>query len=147
MSSDEEEEVYLQQGKDEPEAFSLVDANRAKKVQERFCLPHEPACVFTKANKRTEFGKLKGGRLYKLEEEEKIPDTKSHTQNAMMLAKAVYHSDPATYLLIRQPHNPEGDCGLSELCSEGDACSGHCRREENPVCCLPRHCFLGGCCS
>ena len=98
MSSDEEEEVYLQQGKDEPEAFSLVDANRAKKVQERFCLPHEPACVFTKANKRIEFGKLKGGRLYKLEEEEKIPDTKSHTQNAMMLAKAVYHSDPATYL-------------------------------------------------
>ena len=66
MSSDEEEEVYLQQGKDEPEAFSLVDANRAKKVQERFCLPHEPACVLTKANKRIEFGKLKGGRLYKL---------------------------------------------------------------------------------
>ena len=36
MSSDEEEEVYLQQGKDEPETFSLVDANRAKKDKRDF---------------------------------------------------------------------------------------------------------------
>ena len=97
MSSDDDEEVYIQQGKDE-EAFNVADANSAKKVQERFCLPHEPACVFTKTNKRVSFGKLKGGKLYKLGEAEKIPDTKEHTQNAMIMANAVYKEDPKSYL-------------------------------------------------
>ena len=95
--SDDEEEVYIQQEKEE-ETFSLADANCAKKVQERFGLPHEPACVFTKAKKRVNFGKLKGGMTYKLEEEEKIPDTKDHTQNAMILSNAIYKDDPAAYL-------------------------------------------------
>ena len=97
MSDDEEDMVYIQQGEDE-ETFSHADANCAKKVQERFCLPHEPACVFTKAKKRVNFGKLKGGITYKLEEEEKIPNTKDHTQNAMILSNAVYKEDPAAYL-------------------------------------------------
>ena len=97
--SDDEEEVYIQQEKEE-ETFNVADANCAKKVQERFSLPHEPACVFTKgkAKKRVNFGKLKGGMTYKLEEEEKIPDTKDHTRNAMILSKAIYKDDPAAYL-------------------------------------------------
>ena len=97
--SDDEAEVYILQGKEE-ETFSLPDANCAKKVQERFGLPHEPACVFTKgkAKKRVNFGKLKHGMTYKLEEEEKIPDTKDHTQNAMILSNAIYKNDPTTYL-------------------------------------------------
>ena len=98
MSSDDDEvEVYIQQGKDE-ESFSLADANDPKKVQERFCLPHEPACVFTKAKKRVNFTKLKRGITYQLEEEEKIPNTKDHTQNAMILSNAVYKDDPTAYL-------------------------------------------------
>ena len=98
-SDDDEEEVYIQQGKDE-ESFSLADANDPKKVQERFGLSHEPACVFTKAKKpkRVSFGNLKGSQTYKLEEEEKIPDTKDHTQNALVLSNAVYKDDPTAYL-------------------------------------------------
>ena len=95
--SDDEEDVYIQRGEEE-ETFSHVDANSAKKVQERFCLSHEPACVFTKAKKRVNFGKLKVGMTYKLEEEEKISNTKEHTQNAMILSNAVYKEDPAAYL-------------------------------------------------
>ena len=98
MSSDEEEEyVYIQKGNDE-ETFSVADANNAKEVQKRFCLPLEPACVFTKAKKRVEFGKLKGDGTYKLDEGEKIPNIKDHTQNAMIVANAVYKEDPGAYL-------------------------------------------------
>ena len=89
--------MYIQQGEEE-ETFSHADANDAKKVQEKFCLPHEPACVFTKGKKRVNFGKLKGGMTYKLEEGEKIPNTKDHTRNAMILSNAVYKEDPAAYL-------------------------------------------------
>ena len=98
MSSDEEEEeVFIQQGKDQ-ESFNLIDANNAKTVQRRFSLSHEPACVFTLTKKRVNFGKLKGGRVYKLEEEEKIPNIKDHTQNTMILSNAVYKDNPAAYL-------------------------------------------------
>ena len=96
--SDDEEDVYIQQGEDE-EKFSVADANIAKKVREKFCLPHEPACVFTKGKKRrVNFGELKAGMTYKLEEEEKVPDSKDHTQNAMILSNAVYKEDPVAYL-------------------------------------------------
>ena len=44
-------------------------------IQERFSLPHEP--VFTKSQAKKANRLRKGGTTCKLEEEEKIPDTKS----------------------------------------------------------------------
>ena len=52
MSYDEEEDVFIQKGKDE-ETFSLADANNANKIQERFSFPHE--LVFTKSKGRSTF--------------------------------------------------------------------------------------------
>ena len=99
MSSDEEDEVHIQHG-DEKETFGLADANDAKKVRERFFLPYEPACVFTvsKKSKRVNFGELIADMTYRLEKEEKIPNTKNHTKNAMILSNAVYQADPTAYL-------------------------------------------------
>ena len=71
-SEDEQPSVFIERG-DQRESFSPEDANVAKAVQKRFSLEKEPDCVFSAKNsKRVEFGNLKLGVIYKLEEKQNI---------------------------------------------------------------------------
>ena len=58
--------------------------------------------ITTKTGKRVDFGRLKGGFTYKLEEGKTIPDQDRHSQNALMMANAVYQE----VFFIAAPHHP-----------------------------------------
>ena len=113
-------DVFIEKG-DERHTFSSTDANDAKKVQRQFSLTHEPACVFSaRTGKRVDFGKLMGGFVYKLEEGKTIQNQDRHTQNAVMIAIAVYKEDPAKYLFSSaQHHTVDTVCATSKYSAQG----------------------------
>ena len=115
-----EPDVYIEKG-EERQTFPSAEANNAKTVQRYFSLDHEPACVFSaKTGKRVNFGGLRGGFTYKLEEGKTIPDQDRHTQNALMMANAVYQEDPAKYLSSSsQYHTINSVCAVSSYSTQG----------------------------
>ena len=119
-SEDEDEaEVIIKYG-DITETIPLSDANNGKKVKDRFGLDHEPAFVLTKKNKRVNFGSLKPGISYNLEDSDKIPGQKVHTQNAVVISNAVYKPDPTAYLTESSPnHTISTVCAVSKYSAQG----------------------------
>ena len=67
---EDDEEVHIVRG-EKREEFCLADANNPVAVQRRFCLDHEPSCVYggKGAAKRITFGDLRAGRTYKLKDD------------------------------------------------------------------------------
>ena len=119
-SSEDETEVYIQFG-EHTETFSLSDANNAQKVKETFSLDHEPACLFEgKKKKRVNLGNLKNGKTYKFEDTDNIKNQKIHTQNAVVISKAVYKDDPTQYLTDSSPnHTISSVCAVSQNSAQG----------------------------
>ena len=101
--------------------FSPVEANEGKTVQRAFSLDHEPACVFSvRTGNRVDFGKLKPGFKYKLEEEGKIPNQRRHIQNAVIMASAVYSLNQTEYLTKSSEHHTiQTVCAISEHSDQG----------------------------
>ena len=104
-SEDEDESLVIIKHGDITETLPLSDANNAQKVKDKFGLDHEPSFVFGKMNKRVYFGCLKPGIPYNLEDTDKIPGQKVHTQNAVVISNAVYKDDPTAYLTESSPNH------------------------------------------
>ena len=113
--SDEDIEVFIEKS-GVKETFSLADSNDALKVKRRFNLDHEPACVFFgKKNRRVNFGSLEAHKTYKLEDEDKFPNQRLHSQNACILSNAVYKDNPMEYLSASSTtHTIHTVCAISE---------------------------------
>ena len=104
---DDEPDVYIEKA-DKRYAFSSAWANEAVRVQRMFLLDTEPACVYkVMTGERVAFGDLKPGFTYKLEDGGKIPNQQLHTQNAVMMANAVYQENPSPteYLSSSSTHH------------------------------------------
>ena len=119
-SEDEDESLVIIKHGDITETLPLSDANNAQKVKDKFGLDHEPSFVFGKMNKRVYFGCLKPGIPYNLEDTDKIPGQKVHTQNAVVISNAVYKDDPTAYLTESSPnHTISTVCAVSKYSAQG----------------------------
>ena len=101
---EDEDEVIIKHG-DITETLLLSNANNAQKVKDRFGLDHEPAFVLGKKSQRVNFGSLKPGKIYNLEDNNKIPGQKVHTRNTVVISNAVYKPDPTAYLTESSPNH------------------------------------------
>lgn len=119
-SEEEEPEIYIQHG-ELKESFPLSEANNPQKVKSKFKLNYTPAFVLAgKKEKQVNFGNLKPGVKYKLEDTSLIPDLKIHTQNAAILSNAVYQDDPIPYLTESSPnHTIKTVCAVSKNSEQG----------------------------
>ena len=95
---DGQPDIYIEKG-EKRITFPPAKANEARTVQRMFSLDTEPACVYlVRTEERVDFGKLKPGFTYRLEDGGKIPNQWTHTQNAALMSNAVYQRSPAEYL-------------------------------------------------
>lgn len=118
---EDDEEVHIVRG-EKREEFCLADANNPVAVQRRFCLDHEPSCVYggKGAAKRITFGDLRAGRTYKLKDDGKIPYQRIQTHNAAIMANATTKKDPTAYLTqSSQNHTIQKVCAISEHSKQG----------------------------